>query len=150
MSKILKTTGLLLIVGLAASTGYLGYRYRQLHTEKATLLSQLASTTKELSGYKSDPNAVAQAEARKVIEEVSKVYSLPKDETPQIAKVNNDKAKLEQLRKDQVFFAKAEENDITLIYAQAKIAILYRPSTKQIINVSSVTIQSQQTPATTP
>ncbi|MEK7602746.1 MAG: hypothetical protein AAB459_00685 [Patescibacteria group bacterium] len=79
---------------------------------------------------------LAQAEIDRYIAEVGKLYDLPKDEKPQVATVK-DKEKL----KDQPFFIKAENDDITLIYTGAKLAILYRPSTKQIVNVSTVTVQ---------
>ena len=79
---------------------------------------------------------LAQAEIDRYIAEVGKLYDLPKDEKPQVATVQ-DKEKL----KDQPFFNKAENGDITLIYTNAKLAILYRPTTKQIVNVSTVTVQ---------
>lgn len=79
----------------------------------------------------------AQAEIDRYIGEVGKLYALPKDEKPSVATVK-DKEKL----RDQPFFAQAENGDVTLIYSNAKLAILYRPSTSQIINVSSVTIQA--------
>lgn len=79
----------------------------------------------------------AQAEIDRTIAKVGKLYSLPKDEKPTIATVK-DKTKL----KDQPFFDKAENGDVTIIYSTAKLAILYRPSSDKIINVSSVSIQS--------
>lgn len=87
---------------------------------------------------KNPPSAtdLAQAEIDRYIAEVGKLYDLPKNEKPQVATVK-DKEKL----KDQPFFSKAENDDITLIYTTAKLAILYRPSTKQIVNVSTVTVQ---------
>jgi hypothetical protein len=87
---------------------------------------------------KNPPSAdvAAQAQVDKTVAEVGKLYQLPKDEKPSVATVK-DINKL----KDQPFFAKAQNDDVTLIYSNAKLAILYRPSTKQIVNVSSVTIQ---------
>jgi hypothetical protein len=107
------------IVGLAAFGGLYFKKYQDLK--------------------KNPPSAtdLAQAEIDSYIDEVGKLYALPKDEKPQVATVK-DKEKL----KDQPFFAKAENDDITLIYQNAKLAILYRPSSKQIVNVSTVTIQS--------
>jgi len=95
---------------------------------------------KKYQDLKNNPlpaDQAAQAQVERTIQEVGKLYALPKDEKPSVATVS-DKEKL----KDQPFFANAENGDVTLIYSNAKLAILYRPTTNQIINVSSVTIQS--------
>lgn len=136
-------TLLIVIVGVGAIAASIFYfiRYRDVTKKLATLQSENSEQTKQLNAYKADPNQAAQAEADKIIAEVGKLYDLPKDEKPSVATVK-DKSKLS----DQPFFAKAENNDVTLIYSTAKLAILYRPTTKQIINVSSVTIQDQQAP----
>lgn len=142
MSKVKKIsviTNVFLVVVLVAAGSWFFLKYRK---ERSDLGTKYAEASKVLAAFKQDPNAAAQAEANKTIEQVGKVYSLPKDETPSVATVK-DKEKL----KDQPFFANAENGDITLIYSTAKLAILYRPSTNKIINVSSVTIQDQQTPA---
>lgn len=81
---------------------------------------------------------LAKAESEKYVQEVGALYTLPDDEEPSIATVEDK----EQL-KDQPFFEKAENGDVTLIYTNAKLAILYRPSTKQLVNVSTVNIQSE-------
>lgn len=126
---------ILLIIGLAAAAGL----YFKKHQDLTARYNEVQSKYEELS---SDPQAVQAAEVRRYIEEVGKVYDLPKDEQPSVATVKDK----EQL-KDQAFFAKAENGDITLIYSNAKLALLYRPSTKQLVNVSSVTIQDQKQPA---
>lgn len=116
--KIFILANVVLIAALAAFGGYYFKKYRDVKNNPASA------------------EQAAQAQADKTIEEVGRLYDLPKDEKPSVATVS-DKEKL----KDQPFFAKAENGDITLIYSNAKLAILYRPSTKQIINVSSVTIE---------
>jgi hypothetical protein len=137
VSKVSVGINVLLVVVLVAAGSWFFLKYRQ---ERSNLGKKYAEATKQLDAYKKDPNAAAQAEVNKTIEEVGKLYALPKDEQPSVATVK-DKAKLS----DQPFFAKAENGDITLIYSNAKLALLYRPTTKQIINVSSVTIQDQPT-----
>jgi hypothetical protein len=138
-SLILNIVLVLILVG-AGSWFFLKYR-----KERSDLGKKYADAASQLEAYKKDPNAAAQAEVTKTVDEVGKLYALPKDEQPSVATVK-DKEKL----KDQPFFDKAENGDVTLIYSTAKVAILYRPSTKQIINVSSVTIQDQQQTPTTP
>lgn len=136
--KVLLAANILLIVALLGATGF----YFKKHRDLTARFNDVNAKYEELS---SDPQAVQAAEVRKYIEEVGKVYDLPKDEQPSVATVKDK----EQL-KDQPFFAKAENGDITLIYSNAKLAILYRPSTKQLVNVSSVTIQDSGTPAGQP
>lgn len=139
-TKISYIANVLLLVVLVAAGSWFFLKYKK---ERSDLGKKYADAAKQLDAFKQDPNAAAQAEANKTIEAVGKLYSLPKDETPSVATVK-DKTKL----KDQPFFASAENGDVTLIYSTAKLAILYRPSSNKIINVSSVTIQDQQTPAT--
>ncbi len=134
----------LVIVGLAVFGGFYFKKYRDLQPKYATAV-------KDAETYKTNPQAAAQEEQNRLIEEVGKVYDLPKDEKPsQIAKVDNDPAKLATLKQDQPFFAKAEPGDVTFIYTNSKLAILYRPSTKQLINVASVSITDNTTPTPTP
>lgn len=120
--RILIAANVLLILALAVFGGYYFKKYREV--------------TK-------NPPSSEQAqkdETKRIVEQVSKLYgSLPKDEDPTIAKVQ-DKEKL----KDQPFFDKSEKDDIALIYPKAKLAILYRPSTNQLINVSTVSIQANK------
>ena len=79
---------------------------------------------------------------------VGKHMSLPK-ESPSIARVS-DKTALN----GQAFFKQAQDGDKVLIYKKAKMAILYRPSTDRIINVSTISIdevaEEEASPAATP
>lgn len=119
MKKILLVMlNVLVIAGLIAFGGFYFKKYRDLKRNPPSADQQ------------------AQSQVEKTVSEVGKLYQLPKDEKPSVATVK-DTTKL----KDQPFFAKAQNGDVTLIYSTAKLAILYRPSTKQIVNVSSVTIQ---------
>jgi hypothetical protein len=76
----------------------------------------------------------------KVLKEVGTLYDLPKNEEPVIGYVSDKEA----LKKQYDFFNQAENGDITLIYQQAKLAILYRPSSKKIVNTAPLNIQNQQ------
>lgn len=117
--RILLIANIVVVVALAVG---LGFYFKKYH---------------DLKNHPISSDQAAQAEADRTIAEVGKLYNLPKDEKPSVATVK-DKEKL----KDQAFFANAENGDITLIYSTAKLAILYRPSTKKIINVSSVSISN--------
>lgn len=111
----------LVIVGLAAFGAYYFRQYQHLKANPPSA------------------DAVAQREADNTIADVGKLYNLPKDETPTIATVKDKEATKKQYG---AFFNNAENGDISLIYSNAKLAILYRPSTKKIVNVSTVTIQN--------
>ena len=133
--KILIALNILVILVLAGAAGFLFMKNRDLNKKYSDVQSKYNELT-------SNPQAAQAAEVQRYIEEVGKLYDLPKDEEPSVATVKDK----EQL-KDQAFFAKAENGDITLIYSNAKLALLYRPSTKQLVNVSSVTIQQDAQPA---
>jgi len=85
------------------------------------------------------PDKLAQTQVDDTISKVGKLYALPTDEKPDVVTVK-DKAKLG----DQPFFAKAQNGDVTLIYYKSKLAILYRPSNNQLVNVS--TLSAAETP----
>lgn len=85
-----------------------------------------------------DPSAVSKATTERLKGEVGKIYQLPNDEDPTIAKVE-DKEKL----KDQQFFSKAENGDYILIYTKAKLALLYREKERKLVNVGPITISDQ-------
>ena len=98
-----------------------------------------------------NPEKTAQEETQRLIDQMSALIALPEADIangePTLATVQ-DKEKL----KDQEFFANAENGDKVLIYANAKKAFLYRPSTNKVINVAPVTIgeDNQATPSATP
>lgn len=136
MKKVLVVAAAVLVLG---GVGSLGYLYLDARQEVGELRSQVATAEQQLEEYKTNPEAAAQAEVSKYVEEVGKLYALPSNEQPSVATVS-DKEKL----KDQPFFANSQNGDVTLIYADSKLALLYRPETKQIVNVSSVTIQQDK------
>mgnify|MGYP001436814035 CR=1 FL=1 len=73
---------------------------------------------------------------KKLIAQIGKLIELPKEE-PTIATVS-DKEKL----KGQSFFQNANNGDKVLIFTKAKKAILYRPSTNKIIEVSQINLEA--------
>lgn len=84
-----------------------------------------------------DPQAAARAAVSQTVGQVSKLVDLPTNETPTLATVT-DASKL----KNQTFFAKTENGDKVLIYTQAKLAVLYRPSIDKVINIAPLNIGS--------
>lgn len=101
--------GMLIIASISVS-GYFYYQYRNI---------------------KNNPDIVAQEENSSLLEKVGKIMDLPQNETPTIATVS-DKDKL----KDQDFFKNSENGDKILIYANYKMAILYRPDVNKIMKVA--------------
>ena len=81
-----------------------------------------------------NPAEAAALEVSALIGDIERFMELPVDEQPTLATVS-DRDKL----KDQPFFAKAANGDKVLIYTKARKAILYRPSTKKVIEVSVFT-----------
>ncbi len=75
----------------------------------------------------------AEEEIAEVTEVIGTFMELPTGEVPTIATVL-DKEKLA----DQAFFNNSQNGDKVLIYTTAKKAILYRPSTKKVIEVAPI------------
>ncbi len=122
-SFISKKTGfrlfvVLALIGLAAFGGFYYNKYNDLKN--------------------SSPEKLQQAQLEDTVDAVGKLYALPKDEKPDIATVKDKEA----LKKQYPFFDQAENDDVVLIYKTAKVAILYRPSTKQLIKVGPVNIEN--------
>lgn len=90
---------------------------------------------KALKGETTSSQEKAKNDITQLVGVVGKLIELPKDELPTVATVS-DKTKLQ----DQPFFAKAENGDRVLIYTDAKKALLYRPSSNKIIEVTSLNI----------
>lgn len=103
---------------------------------------------KQYKDIKNNPNKISTDEVESITSSVGKFMDLPTDETPTLATVT-DKDKLQ----DQDFFKKSENGDKILIYANAKKAILYRPSTGKVVEFAPLLIGDggqETTPAETP
>ncbi len=90
--------------------------------------------------------------AQQIASKIQRIYPLPQNEQPTLAQVQQ----LGDLSQ-QPFFKNAQDGDNVLIYPKNKLAVLYRPSTNQvvnagpaIINMSSSTNAASGAPSTTP
>jgi hypothetical protein len=97
---------------------------------------------KQNRDIKANPNSVSQKEVESLTKNISKLMTVPTDEQPTVATVQ-DKEKL----KDQPFFKDAQNGDKLLIYTKAQKAIIYRESQKKLVNVGPVSLENS-TPAT--
>ena len=92
-----------------------------------------------------NPTLAGQIEATDVVNRVSLLMELPKNEQPTIATVSDYK----QL-KDQSFFTNAVNGDKVLIYTKAKKAILYDPKMNKIVEVAPVNLGAAANPTVSP
>lgn len=104
----------LLLVALSVA-GYFYYQYRQ---------SPKVQSAEEIANLKA---------------EIGAMFELPTNEEPTLATVT-DREKLAE----QPFFQKAENGDKVLIYSASGRAVLYRPSQKKIIDVTSVNVAKEE------
>lgn len=109
--KIFFWLTLLVAFGGIVSTGYLWNKVRNLE----------------------NPAMATEKEIKQLVIDVGKFLVLPTDETPTLATVSEP----EKLR-DQPFFANAMEGDKVLIYVSSRKAILWRPSTSKIVEISAL------------
>jgi len=89
-----------------------------------------------------NPEIVTKEETQAIVDAVKKHMTLPSDEQPTLATVQ-DKDKL----KDQPFFADAQNDDKILIYTKAKKAIVYRQKEDKVINVGPILLDQGQAKA---
>lgn len=92
---------------------------------------------REAKEAKGDPQSVQKATTERIIDKVSKLYQLPIGD-PTVAQVQ-DKSQLQ----GQPFFAQAEDGDYILIFADAKMAFLYREDINKLVNVGPVSLDAQ-------
>lgn len=116
---------LIIIVILIAGLAFLAYGY--VHTKN------------QLEAAKKSHNTTGNTEIEQITNRVSESVSLPTGETPVLATVS-DVNKL----KGQVFFQDAQNGDKVLFYQKAGKAILYRPSTKKIIEFTSINLSNNR------
>lgn len=118
----------LLVIALIGGMAWFGWQYKK--------------TQDQLKTYQ-DPQKAVQAAGQALVSDVGKIMILPQKETPTVATVTD----VNKLR-DRTFFKDAQNGDKVLIYSQAQKAILYRPSTRQIVEVAAYdpSNQSQQSP----
>lgn len=83
--------------------------------------------------------AAEKDELQTIIAEVEKHFLLPEGETPNLMTVEN----LNQV-KDLPFFINAVVGDKVLIYPNNSKAVLWRPSTKKIIEASIINLTAPQ------
>ena len=124
----------ILVVSLVGN-GILLWQYTESQNELSQTQDELAEAEQTIDLFKTDPEQAQQASVEEYVEQVGQVYDLPSDETPTVATVRE-----KELLDEQPFFARAENGDVVLIYPESELAILYRPSTNQLVNVSSLAI----------
>lgn len=84
-----------------------------------------------------DTSNTTQGTDKLIADEVKRIVVLPMDETPTIRTVEN----IEQL-KGNTAFDRAQNGDKVLIYTRSSLVVIYRPATKQIVNVASTAPQN--------
>lgn len=110
------------LLALAGSTGYLFFRNGDLN--------------KELS-LSVDERTAKQNQA--LVDKVSKLIDLPKEEPTIILVNDSDKAKEQNPGLSQIF-EDLQKDDYILVYRKARQAINYRPSTNKIVKSSTITL----------
>ncbi len=120
------------LVAALLAAGGLGYMYWQSQQEIQALR---------------ESGSAGEEEVAAVVTEVSKLIKLPDGITPTLATVSDAST----LKERQPFFADAENGDKVLLYANAtdpaqRKAYLYRPSSKQLLNVAPINIGGQVQP----
>lgn len=85
-----------------------------------------------------NPGDEARKTSARIIQKVSDLYLLPKDEEPTVAQIQ-DKSKLG----NQQFFKSSENGDYLLIYQKSKVALVYREKANKLVTVGPISIGDQ-------
>jgi hypothetical protein len=123
----------LLIIVLGAGLGGSYFLY-SLNTDLGNKYDALNIKYQDLL---ENPDKAAQIEIDMLVSKVAELISVPTDEKPTVATVQDKEA-----LKDQAFFANAANGDKVIIYSNAKKAILYRPSNNRIIEVAPLVLDT--------
>jgi hypothetical protein len=83
-------------------------------------------------------------ETEQLVDKIGKLMILPTDEIPMIATIANKDQLMKSDNVNAAFFSKAADGDKVLVYKKAGQAIIYRPSTNQLVEVGPVNIQQKQ------
>ena len=124
--------GFIVLVILGVIFYIYGYQYRR-HNDSINYEKSISSDVVE--EIKADVEVEKKDEVEVLLEKIGELIDLP-NETPTIARID-DVTKVA----DQPFFVNAANGDIVLFYTSAEKAILYRPSTHKIIEVSSIVLE---------
>jgi hypothetical protein len=98
------------------------------------------------SVYQSYPELSGVERAGAILEKVGKLIELPQGESPQIAVIEN----AESVRQTQPFLTNAINGDILIVYTNAQMALLYRPSANRLIAVGPVNTEEPPLPPPQP
>lgn len=116
--RIFTFINVLLLIGLAGAAGYFYKQYDDLKS--------------------ASPSVTQLAQDQEIIDQVAKLYAVPNNEKPTAGKVSDKEA----IKKQYPVLDQVENDDYLLLYEKSAIAILYRPSLKQIIKVVPFSTQS--------
>ena len=112
--RIIMIANIVLLLGLAGSTGYLFMKNRDLN-------DQITLTTEEKN--------------KRLVEEINKVFDLPKED-PVVAIVTDPV----EFKKQYVAFDNAESGDYLLFFRKARLNVLYRQSEKRVVKTANVVV----------
>lgn len=89
----------------------------------------------DMSIYSTQLKFTNAEQAETILTKVGKLIKLPEGETPTVATIED----AETLKVSQPFLASADNGDVLIIYTEATMALLYRPSDNILVAVGPVT-----------
>jgi hypothetical protein len=109
-----------------------------------SLHSDNQNLKKQVNALNNNPLLVEQRAQQKLLNDVSKLIELPKNETPVMRKVSDAAT----LRKQAAFFNDAQNGDEVLFFVNNSLVVVYRPSTNKIVKSGPLTVNNTQTSST--
>jgi hypothetical protein len=94
--------------------------------------------------YQSNPELSSAEQTHGILTKVGALIQLPQNEAPQMAAIND----AESAKQTQPFLVNAQNGDILIVYANAQMALLYRPNANKLIAVGPITSDTPSLPHT--
>lgn len=132
MFKVSKKTFVYMgVVAVVAGVGASAFYYQQQYREARELLSSKTQLTAQ--------------ETQMLLDKIGQLMILPTDEVPMIATISDKASLMKAEQINAAFFSKSENGDKVLVYKKAGKAIIYRPSTNQLVEVGPVNVEQKTT-----
>ncbi|HEY1041116.1 MAG TPA: hypothetical protein VGE63_00115 [Candidatus Paceibacterota bacterium] len=139
--KIILVLLVIILIGVALKMkGVIGGKTAPTTTETTQTQTETGQPS-DAAAQGDQAGQLSEKEVQKYVKAVNKIWiGLPAEEQPIVAKIID----VEKLRAEQQFYKDAANDDVLVIYPSVAKAIIYRPSTNQIVNAGPLIVNQDE------